>query len=56
MLEFDLPVNEIRAKERLVDCYSRLMKLSGNDVEADIPSKSEQLNQQINPYWGVQNH
>ncbi len=52
MLEFDLPVNEIRAKERLVDCYSRLMKLSGNDVEADIPSKSEQLKQQINALLG----
>lgn len=44
---FDLPVDEIRAKERLVDCYNRLIVLSGKDVGADIAVKKEQSMQQI---------
>ncbi len=44
---FALPIDEIRAKERLVECYSRLISLSGKDVDADIPVKKEQLKQQI---------
>lgn len=44
---FDLPVDEIRAKERLVDCYNRLIELAGKEVCADIAVKKEQSVQQI---------
>lgn len=47
VLIFDLPIEEIRAKERLVACYNRLSALSGKDVDADIPVKKAQLKQQI---------
>ncbi len=44
---FDLPVDEIRVKERLVDCYNRLIELSGKDEGAGIAVKKEQSMQQI---------
>ncbi|MCF6751132.1 hypothetical protein L3X16_00460 [Pseudomonas stutzeri] len=44
---FDLPIDEIRSKELLVNCYNRLIELSGKDVCADLESKKCQLGQQI---------
>jgi hypothetical protein len=43
LLNFAFPIDEIRSKERLLECYGNLIKLARNDVSPDVPVKYEQL-------------
>jgi hypothetical protein len=47
LMEFAFPIDEIRSKERLLQCYGNLVRLAGNDVSPDIPVKYEQLKTDI---------